>query len=61
MVINYILIGSGNGMDNVLISMCMCSIPTKDKNSTSKGGGEDREVTVSGPPMLMGVWAVNSA
>jgi hypothetical protein len=41
-------------MNNVLIFRCMCSIPTKDKNSTSKGGGEDREVTVSGPHKVMG-------
>jgi hypothetical protein len=41
-------------MNNVLIPMCMCSIPTEDKNSTSEGGGEDLEVTVPGPPMLVG-------
>jgi hypothetical protein len=36
----------GNGMNNVLIPRYMCSIPTKGKNSTSKRGGEDREVAV---------------
>ncbi|GAU49696.1 hypothetical protein TSUD_181940 [Trifolium subterraneum] len=30
------------------------SIPTEGKNSTREGGGEDREVEVSGPPKLVG-------
>jgi hypothetical protein len=40
-------------MNNVLIPRCMCSIFTEGKNSTSEGGGGDREMTVSGPPMLV--------
>ncbi|KAK2375595.1 hypothetical protein QL285_076479 [Trifolium repens] len=36
----------GNGMNNVLIPRYMGSIPTEGKNSTSEGGGEDREVAV---------------
>jgi hypothetical protein len=47
---NFIPIGSGNEMNNVFISRGMCSIPTESKNSTIEGGGEDREVTVPGPP-----------
>ncbi|MCH92662.1 hypothetical protein A2U01_0013603, partial [Trifolium medium] len=35
------------------------SILTEGKNSTSEGGGEDREVAVSEPPK-MGLWAVTS-
>ncbi|MCI47502.1 hypothetical protein A2U01_0068744, partial [Trifolium medium] len=34
-------------------------ILTKGKNSTSEGGGEDREVTLPGPPK-MGPWAVTA-
>jgi hypothetical protein len=29
------------------------SIPTEGKNSTREGGGEDREVVVSGPPKMV--------
>ncbi|GAU23571.1 hypothetical protein TSUD_385570 [Trifolium subterraneum] len=42
-------IGSGNGLN-----MVRGSIPTKGKNSTREGGGEDREVAVPGPHMLVG-------
>jgi hypothetical protein len=30
------------------------SIPTKDKNSTSEGGREVREMAVPGPPKFVG-------
>jgi hypothetical protein len=39
-------IGSGNGMNYVLIPRYMGSIPTEVKNFSSEGGGEDREVAV---------------
>ncbi|WJX57916.1 hypothetical protein P8452_43423 [Trifolium repens] len=43
-------IGSGNGMNNVLIPRNMDSIPTESKNSIREGGGEDHEVAVPGSP-----------
>jgi hypothetical protein len=39
-----------NVMNNVFIPMYIGSILTEGKNSTSEGGGEDREVAVPGPP-----------
>ncbi|MCI62499.1 hypothetical protein A2U01_0083756, partial [Trifolium medium] len=46
------IIGSGNGLNMYLNHMVHGSIPTEGKNSTSEGGGEDREVAVPGPPKI---------
>ncbi|GAU32940.1 hypothetical protein TSUD_153570 [Trifolium subterraneum] len=48
------LIGSGNGLNMYLNPRVRGSIPTEGKNSTREGGGEDCEVAVPGPPMLVG-------
>jgi hypothetical protein len=40
---------------DVLIPRVHGSIPTKGKNSTSEGGGEDREVIVPGAPKARAV------
>ncbi|PNY05297.1 hypothetical protein L195_g001742 [Trifolium pratense] len=47
-------IDAENGLNMYLNLSVRGSIHTEGKNSTSEGGGEDREVTVSGPPKLVG-------
>jgi hypothetical protein len=47
-------IGSGNALNIYLNPMIHGSIPTEGKNSTSERSAEDREVTVLGPPKVVG-------
>jgi hypothetical protein len=47
-------VGSGNTLNMYLNPRVHGSIPTEGKNYTREGGGEDREVTVSGPPKVVG-------
>jgi hypothetical protein len=47
-------IGSENALNIYLNPKVHGSIPTEGKHSTSEKGGEDREVTVSGPPNVVG-------